>query len=129
MEQCPIRLDLPAEAGYLVVVRAAVASSCSQLGFTLEELEDFKLAVNEAASLLMSDVSAAERLHVAIGLGQDDNPILTVSVAARTNRGRAPRQDSFAWTVLTALAKVTASASDDGIVQLTLTAQRGPVPT
>ncbi len=49
---------------------------------------------------------------------------VTVSVPSRT--GRVPRRNTFAWTVLTALAgEVDAAVDADGTVSVTLLKHRG----
>ena len=49
---------------------------------------------------------------------------VTVTVPSRT--GRVPRRNTFAWTVLTALAgEVDATVGSDGTVSVTLLKHRG----
>ncbi len=45
-----IRLQIPAQADYLDVVRLCLYGIASKVGFTYEEIEDMKVAVAEACN-------------------------------------------------------------------------------
>lgn len=122
MSESTVRLQIPAASGYLVLARTAVAALCARLDYPLDRLEDVKLAVDEACSLLLSDAKDDSVIELALTAGADG--LLTIAATAATKQGRAPKQTSFAWTVLTALVdSVTASAAD-GLVTIELTASR-----
>jgi serine/threonine-protein kinase RsbW len=54
---------------------------------------------------------------------------LRVTVSAPTTDGRAPERDTFAWTVLSALAgEVESSVADDRTVSISLHKKRGGNP-
>lgn len=96
---------------------------CARLDYPLDRLEDVKLAVDEACSLLLSDTDPGGQLE--IELIPTSSGQLRVEVSSRTVHGKAPKQTSFAWTVLTALVdQVTADASG-GVVNISLQASRG----
>jgi serine/threonine-protein kinase RsbW len=118
-----VELRLPADPAYLSVLRTATAGLAARLDFTLDEIEDLRIAVDEACALLLPDAVDEAQLSCRFTLEAD---VLEVSVQARTRTGRTPERDSFAWTVLTALAgEVDATASPDGTVTLTLRKTRG----
>src|SRR3978361_1530004 len=48
-----VRLQLPAVGVYLSVLRSATAGLAARLNFTLEEIEDLRIAVAEACALLL----------------------------------------------------------------------------
>ena len=106
-----VRIELPAASGYLVLARTAVAAMCARLDYPLDRLEDVKLAVDEACSLLLSDTDA--------------DGTLSVAVSAVTRHGKTPKQSSFAWTVLSALVEDVSASVDAGQVSITLSASRG----
>ena len=121
-----VELRLPAESAYLAVLRTATAGLAARLDFTLDEIEDLRIAVDEACALLLPDARAEFPLVCRFTLETD---CLEVTVEATTNAGRTPGRESFAWTVLTALAgDVDAGADDDGKVRLTLRKHRGGTP-
>ncbi|MEJ8654871.1 anti-sigma regulatory factor, partial [Streptomyces sp. MS1.AVA.3] len=54
---------------------------------------------------------------------------LQVTVSAPTTDGRAPERDTFAWTVLSALAgKVDSTVAEDRTVTISLYKERGAGP-
>jgi len=118
-----VELRLPADGAYLSVLRTATAGLAARLDFTLDEIEDLRIAVDEACALLLPDAAPGAELTCVFALA-DESLSVTVSVPSRT--GRVPRRNTFAWTVLTALAgEVDASADGDGRVSVTLRKQRG----
>ena len=121
-----VELRLPADSAYLSVLRTATAGLAARLDFTLDEIEDLRIAVDEACALVLHDARANFPLVCRFTLEAD---CLQVAVEATTTGGRTPGRDSFAWTVLTALAgDVDASAAGDGTVTLTLRKHRGQRP-
>ncbi len=117
-----VELQLPAEPAYLSVVRTATAGLAARLDFTLDEIEDLRIAVDEACALLLPDADAGEQLTCRFTLDDDE---LAIEVVTRSTTGRAPSRDSFAWTVLTALAGEVEATADNGSVTVTLRKRRG----
>ena len=93
-------IRLPAEGAYLSVLRTATAGLAARLDFTLDEIEDLRIAVDEACGMLLSQAVPGANLECGFTLGRGHMTI-AVSVPARSP---AARRDTFAWTVLTALA-------------------------
>src|SRR4051812_6467821 len=50
-----VELRLPADGAYLSVLRTATAGLAARLDFTLDEIEDLRIAVDEACALLLPD--------------------------------------------------------------------------
>jgi serine/threonine-protein kinase RsbW len=96
-----VRLQLPAVGVYLSVLRSATAGLAARLNFTLEEIEDLRIAVDEACALLLPSTIPGAYLDCEFQLAPDE---LRVTVSALTLDGAEPARDSFAWTVLSALA-------------------------
>jgi serine/threonine-protein kinase RsbW len=118
-----VELRLPADGAYLSVLRTATAGLAARLDFTLDEIEDLRIAVDEACALLLPDAVRDSEMTCVFSLAAEALSV-TVSVPSRT--GRVPRRNTFAWTVLTALAgAVDAAAGSDGTVSVTLVKQRG----
>lgn len=114
-----VTLRVPASSAYVVLIRAAVSAMCARLDFTIDRIEDVKLAVDEAAALLLSDAPRGADLYVDFTPDAPDG--LLVSMTAATIHGRSLQRDSFTWTVLTALVDevvATVSASRDLTVSL-----------
>lgn len=118
-----VELRLPADGAYLSVLRTATAGLAARLDFTLDEIEDLRIAVDEACALLLPDAVAGESMTCLFSLS-DRSLAVTVRVPSRT--GRVPRRNTFAWTVLTALAgDVETDVAADGVVSVTLLKRGG----
>jgi serine/threonine-protein kinase RsbW len=114
---------LPAEGAYLAVLRMVTAGLAARLDFTIDEIEDLKIAVDEACAMLLSGAVAGAELNVAFTVGEE---VLHVAVSVPTLRGEEPSRETFSWTVLTALAgEVDSSVDADQAVTITLHKHRG----
>jgi serine/threonine-protein kinase RsbW len=120
-----VRLRLPAIGAYLSVLRTATAGLAARLDFTLEEIEDLRIAVDEACALLLPAVIPGAELDCTFELYADQ---LHITVSALTLDGAEPARDSFAWTVLSALAgEVDSSVDAESRVSITLAKRRAAV--
>ncbi|GGL01492.1 ATP-binding protein [Mangrovihabitans endophyticus] len=101
-----VLLTVPADGDYLSVLRTATAGLAARLHFALDEIEDLRIAVDEACAMLLAIAARGAELECRFAVTDD---ALTVEVGVDTVRGaRLPAESSFAWKVLTAL---TTSAS------------------
>jgi serine/threonine-protein kinase RsbW len=104
-----VTLRLPAASAYLSVLRTATAGLAARLDFTLDEIEDLRIGVDEACAMLLASAVPGADLHVEFELTAE---VLRVSVTVLTLDGVEPARDTFAWTVLAALAGDVASRTD-----------------
>ena len=117
-----VTLRLPAVAAYLSVLRTATASLASRLDFTIDDIEDLRIAVDEACAMLLSQAVAGADLECSFELSDD---VIAVAVSVLTLDGAQPSRDTFAWTVLTALAgEVDSTVDADRRVTISLRKQR-----
>jgi serine/threonine-protein kinase RsbW len=117
-----VEVELPADGAYLSVLRTATAGLAARLDFTIDEIEDLRIAVDEACAMLLAQVVPDARLRCRFSLSAGS---LLVAVSAPTREGQVPARDTFAWTVLSALAdSVTASVDDDRTVTIELHKRR-----
>jgi len=117
-----VTLRLPAAGAYLSVLRTATASLASRLDFTIDDIEDLRIAVDEACAMLLSRALPGVDLECSFELTGD---AIRVSVTVPTVDGEEPSRDTFAWTVLTALAgEVDSSVDADKRVTLALRKRR-----
>jgi serine/threonine-protein kinase RsbW len=117
-----VTVRLPAAAAYLAVVRTTTASLAAYLNFTLDEIEDMRIAVDEASCLVLAGATDDAELTCVFEMFADS---MQVSISVMTNRGHSPARDSFAWTVLTALAgQVDAWTEPDGRQTISLVKRR-----
>jgi len=118
-----VSITLPAQGAYLSVLRTATAGLAARLDFTIDEIEDLRIAVDEACAMLLTQAIAGADLTAEFGI---EPASLSASVSVLTSDGREPSRDTFAWTVLTALAGEVETSSDvDKRVRITLTKRRG----
>lgn len=116
-----VSLRIPADSAYLSILRTATAGLAARLDFTLDDIEDLRIAVDEACALLLPQATLGSELACGFVVEQD---CLTVEVTALSPEPREPSRDGFAWTVLTALASEVDARTDDEAVTLTLTRRR-----
>jgi serine/threonine-protein kinase RsbW len=117
-----VLLKLPAVGAYLSVLRTATAGLAARLDFTLDEIEDLRIAVDEACAMLLPSAVPGADLEVEFELTADR---MRVSVTVLTLDGEPPARDTFAWTVLSALAgDVDSRVSADQQVSIDLTKRR-----
>jgi len=96
-----IDIGVPADGAYLSVLRTAAAGLAARLDFTLDDIEDLRIAVDEACSLLLAQAVPGSRLTCSFHVTDDS---VTVRAAVRSRSPRVPPRDGFAWAVLSALA-------------------------
>src|SRR6059058_4854468 len=98
-----VLLAVPAAGAYLGVLRTATAGLAARLQFTLDEIEDLRIAVDEACAMLLvlavQDADLSCRFTVT-----DDALTVETSVPMAARHGRLPAGESFSWQVLSALA-------------------------
>ena len=88
-----VELRLPADAAYLGVVRTATAGLAARLDFTLDEIEDLRIAVDEACAILLPDVVPGESVECVFAL---DGEVLDVTVSARIDGDHRPSRAASA---------------------------------
>jgi serine/threonine-protein kinase RsbW len=104
-------LRLPADSAYVAVLRMTTAGIAARLDFTLDDIEDLRMAVGEASAMLLDRARPGGRLIARFYLSEDR---IEVRVSVDAVRPSPPDTDSFAWQVLTTTASdVTAEAGDD----------------
>lgn len=117
-----VELRVPATSAYLAVLRTASAGLAARLGFTLDDIEDLRIAVDEACSMVLPLATPESMLTCQFEL---DTDVLQVRVSVPSTSTELPGRESFAWTVLTALAGKVHSVIEDGQVAIVLHKSRG----
>ncbi|WP_214409397.1 ATP-binding protein [Sphaerisporangium fuscum] len=104
-----VSVRLPAASAYLSVLRTATAGLAARLDFTLDEIEDLRIAVDEACAMLLGHAVPGTDLTAEFELtGQE----MIVRVEVSTVGQAEPKRDDFAWMVLTALADDVEAETD-----------------
>jgi serine/threonine-protein kinase RsbW len=99
--QDQVTIRMPAEGAYLSILRTATAGLAARLDFTLDEIEDLRIAVDEACGMLLGQAAPGADLECDFTLGEDR---MAIAVSTTASQPRPPARDTFAWTVLSALA-------------------------
>lgn len=113
-----VTVTVPAEGAYLALLRMVTAGLAARLDFNVDEIEDLKIAVDEACAMLLAQALAGSDVRVGFTVADDS---IAIEVAVPTIEGQEPSRDTFSWTVLTALAgEVDARADLEKVVTITL---------
>jgi serine/threonine-protein kinase RsbW len=108
---------LPADPAYVAVLRMTAAGIAARLDFTLDDIEDLKMAVSEASALVLTDATPGGDLSARFYLAENR---LSVEISATAINPRTPDPDSFTWQVLAATAEDVVATLIDGGVAITL---------
>jgi serine/threonine-protein kinase RsbW len=112
-----IRASVPARTAYVGVLRSFVASVATRLDFDLDHVEDLRLAVSEACAVLLPGAPPDATVHLVLDIGDSG---LVVALTGPAGPGAQRSADSFAWTVLRALADETSSDLVDDVLTIRL---------
>ena len=91
--QSTIELRLPSKAEWVGVARLAVAGVASRLNFSIEDIEDLKLAVAEACTNCIQHASGSGEVRITCQV-HDNKLVVTVEDYGKgfDGRGISPRQ-------------------------------------
>jgi serine/threonine-protein kinase RsbW len=118
-----VTVRLPADSAYLSVLRTATAGLAARLDFNLDEIDDLRIAIDEACAMLLAQAVPGTDLTCEFELTDD---AMSIGVSVLTVDGRPPSRDTFAWTVLSSLAgDVDAETGADDRVTIVLQKRRG----
>lgn len=121
-----VLLTVPADGAYLGVLRTAAAGLAARLHFTLDEIEDLRIAVDEACAMLIRLAAPMATLRCRFALtGEELGVEVAVSAAPEAS---PPATSTFAWKVLTALATAPSAAFSEQTATIALTARRSDNP-
>ena len=120
-----IEMKLPAEKDMLLVVRLTASGILTRCGATLDVMDDFKIAVEEACSLLIAQTEPGGELQLRFEMASE-----RATFEARC-RGRHipdadPRQQETALCILEALVtEARLECGDEGVRGVYLAASLG----
>lgn len=111
MDKADVSLRVPADGAYVSVLRTMTASLAARLDFTVDDIEDLRIAVGEACALVLPEAAPGSDLEADF---RQVGSTLTAWVRVGTTQAARPDYDSFAWQVLSTLAsEVKAEAGPD----------------
>src|SRR5262245_3512775 len=112
-----VELRLPADTAFVTVLRTAAAGLAARLDFTIDDIEDLRMAVSEACALVLPEADDGSDLVTEFFLAAN---VLTVDVSVAASGKHAPDVDSWPWQVLSALTTDSGSRMEDGRFTVTM---------
>ncbi len=94
-----VRLVVPASAEYLRLVRLTAAGLASRMGFTFDEVEDLRIAVDELCFLLVGDSELDRTMELRYSSGDE---AITIEGYTRLG-GPPPEPNDLSEQILSAL--------------------------
>jgi serine/threonine-protein kinase RsbW len=119
-----VEVRVPADSAYVSVLRTTTAGLAARLDFTLDDIEDLRMAVGEASAIVLDAATPGADLTARFWLGQRT---LTVRVEAPGTGSTLEQEDEFAWQVLTTLADEATTETVAGIYAITLVMAAAPL--
>jgi serine/threonine-protein kinase RsbW len=92
------------------------AGLAARLDFTVDDIEDLRIAIGEACALVLPEAVDGGDLEAEFW---QTPGTLTISVRVPTTSRAEPDYESFAWQVLTTLAAEATANADDGHLAIT----------
>ncbi|MCW2787260.1 MAG: rsbW [Marmoricola sp.] len=109
---------LPAESAYVAVLRMAAAGIAARLDYTLDDVEDLRMAVSEACSMVLAQASPGGTMSASFFLAPDR---MEVRVSADADNPASPDEDGFGWQVLSTTASAVSAAVGPDTVMISFT--------
>jgi len=116
-----VEVRIPADVVYVSTLRLTAASLAARCDLTIDDIEDLRLAVDEACALLLPHASQKSTLDARLELQVGR---LTVETSVATDEAAEPDRSGFAWTVLGALASSVDVRQTDGRLAIVVTRAR-----
>jgi serine/threonine-protein kinase RsbW len=124
-EKPDVVLRVPADSAYVSVLRTMTAGLAARLDFTVDDIEDLRIAVGEACALVLPEATSGGDLLAEFRLHPGT---LSVSVSVPNRGSAAPDQESFAWQVLSTLATSTEVTARDDRYEVTFVTESSLPP-
>jgi serine/threonine-protein kinase RsbW len=116
-----VEVRIPADVVYVSTLRLTAASLAARCDLTIDDIEDLRLAVDEACALLLPHAADASTLDARFELHSGR---LVVETTVATDESAEPDRSGFAWTVLGALASTVDVRNADGRLAIVVTKAR-----
>ena|SRR5689334_7964927 len=120
-----VLVRVPADGAFVSVLRTTTAGLAARLDFTLDVVEDLRIAVGEACAMVLPVADPAGDMTAEFFLGRGS---LRVVVSVTCAEPILPDYDSFAWQVLQTLADHAEATQRGGrfAVTVSLVAEEHP---
>lgn len=119
-----VSMQVPADVAFVSTLRLTAASLAARCDLTVDDIEDLRLAVDEACALLLphatDDSTIDARFELATGR-------LTVDTSVSSAESAEPDREGFGWTVLDALTSSVDVGQKNGQLTISVTKIREAV--
>ncbi len=116
-----VDVRVPATVAFVSTLRLTAASLAARCDLTVDDIEDLRLAVDEACALLLPHAAEPSTLDARFRLAQGE---LSVDTSVRSLKSASPDRSGFGWTVLGALASSVDVTRDGERLSIRVTKQR-----
>jgi len=106
-----VELRLPAEGAYATIVRTTAAGLAARMDFTIDDIEDLRIAIGEASALVIPEADPGSDLVASFWFGRAS---MTVELQAEAMDEPPLDTESFAWQVLDTMAQDASAGSAEG---------------
>jgi serine/threonine-protein kinase RsbW len=112
---------MPADGAFVSALRTLTAGLAARCDLTIDQIEDLRIAVDEACSLLLPHAPAHAQLTAEFTLEPGQ---LRVVASVPADSSATPDRDGLAWTVLSALADDLSVNNDGRALSVAIAKQR-----
>lgn len=116
-----VEVRVPSDVAYVSTLRLTAASLAARCELTVDDIEDLRLAVDEACALLLPLARPATAVDARFVLAPDR---LDVHISVQAPTDAEPDRSGFAWTVLGALASAVDVRRAADVLTVTVTKTR-----
>jgi serine/threonine-protein kinase RsbW len=116
-----VEMRVPADVAYVSTLRLTAAGLASRCDLTIDDIEDLRLAVDEACALLLPHARSGDTLTANFSLSYG---CLAVDVSVSSGQPAELDRKGFAWTVLGALSSSVDVSHLDERLTISLTKRR-----
>jgi serine/threonine-protein kinase RsbW len=117
-----VTMQVPADRDFVSTLRLTAASLAAHCDLTVDDIEDLRLAVDEAVALLLPIAPAESTLQARFELAPN---CLVVATSVPSADGAGPDRGGLAWAVLSALASGVEVSNSQGVVTIVVSKRRG----
>ena len=115
-----VTVEIAAQSSLVAVLRAAASTLATRLDFTLDEIDDLRIAVDEAASLLLQQTKDGDELRCILDL---EESVIHCRLSAPSNDADLALE-GFGWVVLNVVADDITVSQAEGRSEIRLTTKR-----
>jgi serine/threonine-protein kinase RsbW len=115
----PVVLSVPARPGFVHLLRAVASGVAAGVDLPVDDIDDLRLAVDEALSQLLADNPASQRVVLRLTPVDDRLDVVATCDACAADWPRPDTRHSMSWHVLAALTNDAAldRAGDEAVIR------------